>query len=238
MAGFFSFVVAFLITFFFVLLATNIFWIGLVLGMLVAMGVLSWELVWNGWDSYCSFVSVVVVLVVVVGGICRIYGCYKERDWKEEEVKRTAAAEAEKKRKQEDEKKRKANEEAIRTFALKEAPSMWKTYEELNALIEQRRLRLEAFRKRLEERGKTADNNEGYIELESKLKEMISNRETLWQKMDDACTLADKFEADGGDIERANAEKALTDGMKEAEAVAARYKELMIHSQMSEGATE
>ena len=55
---------------------------------------------------------------------------------------------------------------------------------------------------------------------------MISNRETLWQKMGDACTQADKFEADGGDIERVNAQKALKDGMEEAEAITTRYKEM------------
>ena len=230
MADFFITVLAFLLVFFVVLGTTNIFWIALVLGVLAAIAVLSywknWEIEWEGWASYRSFVSVVVVLVVIVGGICRIYGCYKERDRKVEEEKRVASEEEVIKQNIEKEKQRKADEAAVRTFALKEAPSMWRTYEGLNAIIEQRRLRLDVFRKRLEERGMKADDNKDYKELERKLKEMISNRETLWQKMGDACTQADKFEADGGDIERVNAQKALKDGMEEAEAITTRYKEM------------
>ncbi len=221
MIEFFFLLVGFLVVFFVVLGTTDIFWLAIMLGALGAISVLGFLHEWK-LELYNSCVGVVLVLVVVVGGICKIHGCYKERDKKVEEANRAAvkAAEIEKQR------QRQADEEAVRTFALKEAPSMWRTYEGLNAIIEQRRLRLDVFRKRLEERGMKADDNKDYKELERKLKEMISNRETLWQKMGDACTQADKFEADGGDIERVNAQKALKDGMEEAEAITTRYKEM------------
>lgn len=133
-----------------------------------------------------------------------------------------AAAEA--KRRQED------KYEKIQTFALKEAPKVWEVYQSLQSEIDVQNGKIEELRKTLVTFGKQPEQDEDFKRICAVRDEMIRTRKALRAKLDDAYIAAKKYEASPSrkDYQELH-KKALEDGILEADAASAKFKEMRLN---------
>ena len=140
-----------------------------------------------------------------------------------EEKRQKAAAAAEAKRRQA------AKDDKIQTFALKEAPKVWEVYQALKSEIDVQNGKIEELRKTLLAFDKDPDQDMDFKSICALRDDMIRSRAALRAKLEDAYIAVKKYEAapsrkDYQELHR----KALEDGIQEADAAAAKFKEMRL----------
>ena len=153
----------------------------------------------------------------------------------EEEAKRKrVAAAAEAKRQQEAAaaeagRKQRSKADKIQTFALKDAPKVWAVYQSLKSEIDTQNGKIEELRKTLVAFGRAPEEDEDFERICAQRDEMIRSQKALYGKLEDAYIAACKFAATPGRKEyEAVHRKALEDGIREAEAAEAKFKEMRL----------
>ena len=129
---------------------------------------------------------------------------------------------------------RKAKEEArlkrearLREFAVKEAPSLWKAYQDLQGAIAEQDKRIADLAKTLEEFDKDPSQDADYVRISSMRDEMVAAVKSMHSKIEDAYIAYCKFQAtpsrrDYDELRR----KILVDGIKEAETATKRFDQM------------
>lgn len=140
------------------------------------------------------------------------------------EKRRQAEAVAEAKRKQAE------KDDKIRTFALKEAPKVWSVYQSLQSEIDLQNDKIEELRKTLEAFNKSPEQDADFIRICALRDDMIRSRKVLRAKLEDAYIAAKKYEASPSreDYQELH-KKALEDGILEADAASAKFKEMRLN---------
>ena len=167
----------------------------------------------------------------------------------EEELRRKVQAEmeriAEAKRKQEAEaaeakrwreeadaalqRRRQEKAEKIQTFALKDAPKVWAVYQSLKSEIDVQNGKIEDLRKTLVSFDRLPEEDEDFKRICAQRDEMIRSQKALYAKLEDAYIAAKKYEASPSRKDyQALHKKALEDGILEAEAAEAKFKEMRL----------
>lgn len=118
-------------------------------------------------------------------------------------------------------------EDKLRNFALKEAPVLWQTYQNLQAAIISQNEKIEDLRKTLTEFGMSPDSDSDFQRICSLRDEMVGSLKTMHTKIEDAYLASRKYEATPSKKEYAELRrKLLEDGLQEAEAAERRFKEM------------
>ena len=160
------------------------------------------------------------------------------RKAQEKELNKKKQAEAERiaeiKRQQEAaaveaERKRQAKADKIQEFALKDAPKVWSVYQSLKSEIDVQNDKIEDLRKTLVSFGRVAEEDEDFKRICALRDEMVRSRATLQSKLEDAYIAAKKYEASPSrkDYQELH-KKALEDGILEADAAEAKFKEMRL----------
>ena len=133
-----------------------------------------------------------------------------------------AAAEAKRRQVEKDEK--------IQTFALKEAPKVWAVYQALQGEIDVQNSKIGELRKTLETFGKLPEQDADFKRICALRDEMIRSHKALRTKLEDAYIAAKKCEASLSrkDYQELH-KKALEDGILEADAASAKFKEMRLN---------
>ena len=148
----------------------------------------------------------------------------KEAEEREaEEQRQKAEAEAEAKRRQE------VKDEKIQTFALKDAPKVWAVYQSLQSEIEVQNAKIEKLRKTLVSFGKDPERDMDFQRICALRDDMVRSRKVLRTKLEDAYIASRKYEASPSrkDYQKLH-KKALEDGIQEADAAEAKFKEMRL----------
>ena len=115
-------------------------------------------------------------------------------------------------------------EELLRTFSLKEAPQLWKTIQSLRGEIVNREKSKAQLAADLREFDRKPEEDATYRELELGQEQITCTLDKVYQKLENAYIAYKKFQATPGKKEYADAmNRALEDGVHEAEATARRY---------------
>lgn len=177
----------------------------------------------------------VVALFVLIGAA--LLGWDKFTSWRAarqaEEASRMEAQkakEAEETRIAEAKRRQKAKDEKIQAFALKEAPKVWEVYQSLRSEIDVQDEKIEELRKSLETFGRTPEEDTDFVRICALRDEMKRSRDALRTKLEDAYIAARKYEAAPSrkDYQELH-KKALEDGILEADAASARFKEMRLN---------
>lgn len=184
----------------------------------------------------CLALGALGVLLLISGCVvAHVKGCcedwrqtqMEERRLQEEAEAREAEARelAERARKAEEVKA--AREEKLRVFSLKEAPLLWKTYQNLQAEIASQDAKIEDLRKTLVEFEQDPDQDADFRQICSLRDQMVAALKTMHAKMEDAYLASRKFAAtpsrkDYDELRR----KHLEDGLREAEAAVRKFNEM------------
>ena len=145
--------------------------------------------------------------------------------------KEEAARIAEVKRVQEENKRcQEEKDEKIRCFALKEAPRVWAVYQSLQSEIDIQNDKIEELRKVLVSFDKSPDQDMDFQRICALRDDMVRSWKALRIKLEDAYIASRKYEAspsrkDYQEIHR----KALEDGILEADAAEAKFKEMRLN---------
>ena len=123
-----------------------------------------------------------------------------------------------------------SKDDKIRTFALKEAPMVWEMYQSLQGEIKVQHEKIEELHKSLESFGRQPEQDQDYIRIRAICDEMVRASRALRSKLEDAYLAAKKYEASPSRKEYQELQrKALEDGMIEADAAAAKFKEMRLN---------
>lgn len=120
-----------------------------------------------------------------------------------------------------------ARTEKLRAFALAEAPAAWETYQVLAGEVELQSKRLEKLRKELSEFGRNPDADDDFRDLDRQLHDMKTMQDNVLAHLEAAYIAARKCEATPGrkDLDELR-QKAIQDGIQEAESAAWRYRQM------------
>lgn len=135
--------------------------------------------------------------------------------------------EAEQMRAVEIERRKEEKNDKVRAFALKEAPKVWEVYQSLNSEIDVQNEKIEELRKSLESFGRSPEQDTDFVRICALRDDMTRSRDALRTKLEDAYIAAKKYEAAPSrkDYQELH-KKALEDGILEADAASARFKEM------------
>ena len=199
----------------------------------------------------------IIILVVALHFVIKIGGCVydavkeqadKATAWRDERLAKKAQEEEIRRKQQEEaaqaeatkrqreatiakiQQKRQEKADKIRTFALKDAPKVWEVYQSLKSEIDLQNEKIEELRKTLVSFGRSPEEDEDFKRICAQRDEMIRSEKALYVKLEDAYIAACKFAAtpghkEYGDLHR----KALDDGIREAEAAEAKFKEMRLN---------
>ena len=145
--------------------------------------------------------------------------------------KEEAARIAEVKRVQEENKRRQEEkDEKIRSFALKEAPKVWAVYQSLQSEIDVQNGKIEKLRKTLVSFDKAPEQDVDFQRICALRDEMIRSWKALRTKLEEAYIASRKYEASPSrkDYQELH-KKALEDGILEADAAEAKFKEMRLN---------
>lgn len=199
----------------------------------------------------------IVIIVVALHFIIKIGGCIydeakeqvnKVTEWRDERLAKKAQEEELKKKQQaeiaraeeakrqqeaaaaEAEQKQLAKDEKIQTFALKEAPKVWAVYQSLQSEIDVQNGKIDELRKTLVTFNKVPEQDADFNRICALRDEMIRSRKALRAKLEDAYIAAKKYEASPSrkDYQELH-KKALEDGILEADAASAKFKEMRLN---------
>lgn len=152
-----------------------------------------------------------------------------------EAKRREAEAAAAAKRKQAEQiaaqkKRQEAKDEKIRSFALKEAAEVWRVYQSLKSEIDVQSNKILDLRRTFETFGKSPDADADFKQICLMREEMIRSHAALRKCLEDAYLAKCKFDATPGRKDYSEQHrKALEDGIREAAAVADRFKEMRLN---------
>jgi hypothetical protein len=119
------------------------------------------------------------------------------------------------------------NEEALKEFALRESPSLWKTVLAIRAQVATRRTSLAQLKSELLEFNLNPENDADYVRLQKDIDSMLDGLAGIFKHIEEAYIAAKKREADFGNGYYDKAMKrALKDGIAGAEGIANRYREM------------
>ena len=144
--------------------------------------------------------------------------------------KEEAARIAEVKRVQEENKRRQEEkDEKIRSFALKEAPKVWAVYQSLQSEIDVQNDKIDELRKVLISFDKSPDQDMDFQRICALRDDMVRSWKALRIKLEDAYIASRKYEASPRrkDYQEIH-QKALEDGILEADAAEAKFKEMRL----------
>jgi len=131
------------------------------------------------------------------------------------EAERKAAAIAEEKRRVE---ARRNREERIRAFAIKEAPTLWRTYQDLLGAIAEQDNRIVDLEKTLKDFDKEPSQDKDYMGICAMRDEMTTVAKSMRTRIEDAYLAYCKFQATPSRREYDELQrKILEDGIREAE---------------------
>ncbi len=149
------------------------------------------------------------------------------RKAQEEEAARIAEA----RRAEEANKRRQdAKDEKIRSFALKDAPKVWAVYQSLQSEIDVQNGKIEELRKTLVSFDKDPERDVDFQRICALRDDMVRSRKVLRTKLEDAYIASRKYEASPSrkDYQELH-KKALEDGILEADAAEAKFKEMRLN---------
>ena len=166
-----------------------------------------------------GLVSLAVVMVLSGWDLFTAWRTARQSEEKAQAAERARIAEA--KRRQ------KAKDEKIQDFALKEAPKVWEVYQSLKSEIDVQNEKIEELRKSLESFGRSPEQDTDFVRICALRDDMTRSRDALRTKLEDAYIAAKKYEAAPSrkDYQELH-KKALEDGVLEADAASARFKEM------------
>lgn len=199
----------------------------------------------------------IILIVVILNVVIRVGGCVydaakkktgelnawrdarlaeKTKQAEEERAKKEAAEKiaAEKRQREEAEaaarRRQEIKEDKLRTFALKDAPTVWNAYQALTSEIEVQGKKIEELRQTLATFGRDPEEDADFRRIRTMRDEMIRSRRSLHARLEDAYIAARKYEASPSrkDYQELH-KKALEDGIKEADAATARFKEMRLN---------
>lgn len=120
-------------------------------------------------------------------------------------------------------------ENLLRPFAIKESPQLWTTVQSLRAEIDNRDKLIAQLAADLREFDRKPEDDPTYRELQVGSEQIACTLDNVYQKLEDAYIAYKKFQATPGRKEYADAmNRALEDGVHEAEATARRYRVMSI----------
>lgn len=211
------------------------FWIVL---LLILVGVFAYVFNKCGGDGTGCCLGCLSVIIVFFGIVWLwefSVGKYKQLvAWREERLNETRRQEemarlAEQERAQVAEARRREEErnEKIRTFALREAPEIWSAYQALQSDIQVQNSKIEELRKTLESFGRDTDEDADFKRICDLRDDMSRSHAALRRKLEEAYIAWRKYEAspsrrDYQELHR----KAIEDGIREADAASAKFKEM------------
>ena len=199
----------------------------------------------------------IILIVVILNVVIRVGGCVydaakkktgelnawrdarlaeKTKQAEEERAKKEAAEKiaAEKRQREEAEaaarRRQEIKEEKLRTFALKDAPTVWNVYQSLKGEIDIQGRKIDELRETLTSFGRDPNQDSDFQRIMALRDEMIKSLNALHDKLEDAYIAARKYEAAPSrkDYQELH-KKALEDGVKEADAATARFKEMRLN---------
>lgn len=118
-------------------------------------------------------------------------------------------------------------EKLVRSFAMKEAPMMWQAVQNLRGEIELLDQNIQSLRKDLLDFGRDPGEDADFMRIKKMQADMQSSLDSIYRKLQDAYIAARKYDAlprrkDYEAIRR----KVLEDGIREAEIITRRFKEM------------
>ena len=174
-------------------------------------------------------------LILLVGG-CLIKNAVKEQIAEHAERKEQAARDAENARaraeqearelsaKKEAERKAFQREDKLRAFILKEAPTLWTSYQSLSAGVSNQNAKIDKLRETLKDFGKDPDGDTDFRRICSMRDDMVGSLKSMRIKIEDAYLAARKYEATPSKKEYDELRrKLLEDGVQEAESAQQRF---------------
>lgn len=199
-------------------------------------------LVFRRKGCFAAVGATALALVVAVFALGFVGDYFKELDkWRDNRLAETAEKKAEAARVAEDKRKhaeaiaearrqQESKDAKIQQFALKEAPKVWQVYQSLKAEIDLQSGKIEELRQTLVTFGKVPDEDSDYKRICDVRNEMIQSRDALRLKLEDAYIAAKKYEAAPSRAEYQQLHrKALDDGILEADAAEAKFKEMRLN---------
>ena len=116
-------------------------------------------------------------------------------------------------------------ENLLRTFALQEAPQLWQTVQSLRGEIVSRNKAMAQLAAELREFDRKPEDDTTYRELQVGREQIACTLDNVYQKLENAYIAYKKFQATPSRKEYADAmNRALEDGIHEAEAMSRRYR--------------
>ena len=117
--------------------------------------------------------------------------------------------------------------EMLRNFALQESPTLWQTVQALKSESAARKVELRKLRDDLALFGRDPDQDADCQSLKTACEELDESVMVVYTKLEDAYLSYKKFQATPGKKEYGDLmRKALEDGIQEADAASAKYKNL------------
>ena len=147
-----------------------------------------------------------------------------ERRRREEAARREAAKQKEAAAKREE-----AKADKLRTFALRDAPVIWKAHEQLKAAIVEQDVRIKDLAETLKEFDKTPETDSDYLAICAARGEMETSLKGIRRKLEEADLAYCRFKATPSHKEYEELmRKALDDGMQAADAATRKFEQMKV----------
>ena len=167
-------------------------------------------------------------LVVVLTGVAFVYFAHVMSK-KEKEAEKARVVAEERKKCEAEVRRREMKIEKIKTFALKEMPSAWATYQSLQSEIDVQNGKIDDLSNSLRAFDRDPEVDGDFLRIRGFRDNMVQTCDTLWKRLEDAYLASKKFEAapTSGNNEEI-LKKALEDGIAEAAAAAKKFNEMRL----------
>ena len=147
-----------------------------------------------------------------------------ERRKREEAARREAAQQKEAAAKREE-----AKADKLRTFALRDAPVIWKAHEQLKAAIVEQDVRIKDLAATLKEFDKNPETDSDYLAICAARGEMETSLKGIRRKLEEAYLAYCRFKATPSHKEYEELmRKALDDGMQAADAATRKFEQMKV----------
>ena len=147
-----------------------------------------------------------------------------ERRKREEAARREAAQKKEAAAKREE-----AKADKLRTFALRDAPVIWKAHEQLKAAIVEQDVRIKDLAETLKEFDKNPETDSDYLAICAARGEMETSLKGIRHKLEEAYLAYCRFKATPSHKEYEELmRKALDDGMQAADAATRKFEQMKV----------
>ena len=148
----------------------------------------------------------------------------EERRKREEAARREAAQQKEAAAKREE-----AKADKLRTFALRDAPVIWKAHEQLKAAIVEQDVRIKDLAETLKEFDKNPETDSDYLAICAARGEMETSLKGIRRKLEEAYLAYCRFKATPSHKEYEElVRKALDDGMQAADAATRKFEQMKV----------